>query len=340
MSEKLLVNSPIENKNFPTEIINSEISMGKKKKAEKKFEKRVFYDQTLQENVPIFEDEDEEYVDKVESEKKSFNIFYYIYDPLWKYAKTDEKNILESLKGIDHLFIKKEKGKFLSGSFLKMMYNMRNDKTLKKKHDIFKIIVYYSGHGGLLTKEGYYKNFPAFKNAKGHRINTKELFDKLVDLKLPKRKKEAFNLVVFVADMCSTMPSIPKEEKEVEFQIPKKCETNYFEFQGSYYIRTSQRGTPSRGNEIIGSYFLFAFTKMWTGDYADLIDDANNVLGKYQVASRIGSIVGDYDYDEDEMDVEFDYKTILNERKRKRDEDEEEDDDDEEQPSKKKRKTK
>jgi len=294
----------------------------KKKKTDESTKKRhLVFDETLQENIDIFGDEDEDYIQRKSSEKERYNLFVFIYDPKWPHWEKDKENLMKALSGVTHSWIEYSKQDFFVEYFINYLRDLRKDDDLEE-HEIFKIIIYYSGHGGLFVKDGPYDEYASFLNGKKHIINTKHLFDEVADLRYGKKKKspKMYDLVVLIADMCSTIATMSKNEEDLEFLSERRCQTSYFDFQGRFYIRTSQRGTPTRGNIKAGSYFLYCFTTMWNGSYPKLITDANDVLRKYQVASKEGSLVDDFFITEDEVSDSLIFSKVKPKRvpKRKR----------------------
>ncbi len=200
------------------------------------------------------------------------NLFLFIYDEGWTFAQKE----LENIKAVVGGYCKFKAMKKSDVYKLQLLKSLRDYCISSKDNEVLKVIVYYSGHGRQIGNE----EFPSIKVALGDYVNTKDLFDDIV-------KINQFSLVVFIADTCNSTPKSP--EAKVQYFEKSSSKTNYFDFQGSCYIRTCQPGRASYGHEKFGgSYFVRCFLDLWDGSWENLVEVANILLYKYQFATGLG----------------------------------------------------
>jgi hypothetical protein len=222
----------------------------------------------------IYHEETDDKIKVVEADS-SKNLFVCIYDEGWKHYKKDVEGIKKKVQSSGEFWpVKKEN--FQIDEFIKRLEDWKREKV---DVDVQKVIVYYVGHGKCVNNEIY----PSFKNGIGEHVNTKEVHERI-------RKTKSFQLVVFIADCCSSIASKSSEE-DVELHKKKEFKVNYFDFQGHYYIRSCQYGTKAFGNDKFGSFFCFCFLNRWDGNWIELIKDSNQVLSKFQNPGGIGKPV-------------------------------------------------
>jgi hypothetical protein len=220
-------------------------------------------------------------------EKKSGisrDLFICIYDEEWPHHKKDVEMLknrfgnecdfreIEAKKIVaysDHL--KPQEGK---KSIISDLFDYYQKQT---ENDVVKLIVYFTGHCCEIENE----NYPSFQGKDKVMINTKDLYQEIVNLK-------KFDLVIFIADMCSVGGKDIGSKVKIHGEIDSAV--RIFDFQGNCYIRTSQSKTCSYGDAERGSYFCNFLSKQWDGSWIELIGAASRALWNVQICSGIGTL--------------------------------------------------
>jgi len=218
-----------------------------------------------------------------------------IYDKSFVYYQKALKNIYEKTKSMNCTFKPIEKEKVTVFNFQKKVKEIFQKFEIEEARDerknVLKLIVFYVGHGATDYRDDhpsfYTRNIPQ---------NTYDIFESIKELDL--------DLLIFVADCCSALNTMVVEH-EVKFPPRDETQISFFDFQGFFYIRSSQKGRYSYGDEEYGSQFLRCLNDYWKVDWFKFIEDTNDVLRKLQVATGNGVLVTSDDRDFTPKDFEW-----------------------------------
>lgn len=213
---------------------------------------------------------DEEFQKTVEPSQEPNSIIY-----VKKTVELLEKRAKD--EGVE--FFKAEKKDVTEKNFTGMVKSIFSEKGLKEpfRKNALKLIVFYVGHGGT----NFYEEYPHYSNEWGTH-NTHEMFLNLKEIKL--------DLLIFVADCCSSKNDMLIHE-EVKYPEKDESKISMFDFQGYYYIRSSQKGCYSYATANKGALFSYFLINCWKINWYKVIEKINSYLKQLQIATGEGKLI-------------------------------------------------
>lgn len=217
-------------------------------------------------------------VKKLGSSGKLGRLMIVIYDKEFEEHEKTLKYIKERSTVEECNFLKVEKSSITVDNFaLKVRKQVfGSEKKNVFSGDVQKLIVVYVGHGA--TEVG--SLYPSFYNKWGNH-DTFQIYQSL--------RKLDFQLVVFIADCCSSKNSFLSTTM-IKTGEEKSSEIRMFDFQGHFYVRSSLYGFYSYYDDN-GSFFTRNLMKLWDGNWYRVIKRVNECLVPVQISRGIGRIV-------------------------------------------------